>query len=258
MLTPLFFAQLIAIATNGRIVPRFEDLTPEKLGRAGLVRELAFGTTRDKMLVVEDCANSRAVTVFVRGSNKMIIDEAKRALHDALCVVRNLVKDNRVVYGGGAAEIACSIAVAKAADEIASIEQYAMRAFATALDAVPLALAENSGLSPIETLAEVKSRQVNEGNSQLGIDCAGKGTNDMKAQFVWDPAVSKRQQFLLATQLVRAILKIDDVVSLPHPACVPAPPPLVTAADLCERKRLTSADHEQRGRGRLLDGCGRS
>ncbi|KDE07529.1 T-complex protein 1 subunit epsilon [Microbotryum lychnidis-dioicae p1A1 Lamole] len=205
--------ELIAIATNGRIVPRFEDLTTEKLGKAGLVRELAFGTTRDKMLVIEDCDNSRAVTVFVRGSNKMIIDESKRALHDALCVVRNLVKDNRVVYGGGAAEIACSIAVAKAADEIASIEQYAMRAFATALDAIPLALAENSGLSPIETLADVKSRQVTEGNSRLGIDCANKGSNDMKAQFVFDPLISKRQQYLLATQLVRAILKIDDVIT---------------------------------------------
>jgi len=91
--------------------------------------------------------------------------------------VRNLVVDNRVVYGGGAADISCSIAVAKAADEIPSIEQYAMRAFASALDAIPLALAENSGLPPIETLAEVKSRQVKEGDSKLGVDCAGRGMN---------------------------------------------------------------------------------
>merc|ERR1711939_66402 len=204
--------ELIAIATNARIVPRFDDLSADKLGHAGIVRELSFGTTKDKMLVVEDCANSKAVTVFVRGSNKMIVDEGKRALHDALCVVRNLVVDNRVVYGGGAAEIASSIAVSKEADQIPSIEQYAMRAFATALDAVPLALAENSGLSPIETLAEVKSRQVNEQNSRLGIDCSGRGDNDMRNQFVVDPLISKRQQYLLATQLVRAILKIDDVI----------------------------------------------
>lgn len=64
--------ELIAIATNGRIVPRFEDLTAAKLGKAGIVREMSFGTTRDKMLVIEDCANTRAVTVFVRGSNKMV------------------------------------------------------------------------------------------------------------------------------------------------------------------------------------------
>jgi T-complex protein 1 subunit epsilon len=85
-----------------------------------------------------------------------------------------------------------------------------MRAFASALDAVPLALAENSGLSPIETLAEVKSRQVMEGNSKLGIDCNGRGENDMKKQFVYDPLISKRQQYLLATQMVRAILKIGE------------------------------------------------
>ena len=116
-------------------------------------------------------------------------------------------------------------------EQIPTIEQYAMRAFSAALDAVPLALAENSGLSPIETLTDVKSRQVKEGNSQLGIDCLSKGSNgvlillfswiididclrgwlaDMKEQFVYDPLISKRQQYLLATQLVRAVLKIGS------------------------------------------------
>ena len=180
--------ELIAIATNGRIVPRFEDLSAEKLGRAGLVREMSFGTTREKMLVIEECANTRAVTVFVRGSNKMIIDEAKRSLHDALCVVRNLVKDNRVVYGGGAAEIACSLAVEDAAVKSPGIEQYAMRAFADALDAIPMALAENSGLSPIETLAAIKSRQVREKNSRLGVDCMQTGSNGRSFPSRRDPS----------------------------------------------------------------------
>lgn len=204
--------ELIAIATSGRIVPRFEDLTAEKLGHAGIVRELSFGTTRDRMLVIEECANTRAVTAFVRGSNKMIVDEAKRALHDALCVVRNLVKDNRVVYGGGAAEIACSLAVADAADQTPGIEQYAMRAFSTALDAIPMALAENSGLSPIETLAAIKSRQVREKNTRLGVDCMATGTNDMRENFVIDPLIGKRQQLLLATQLCRMVLKVNNVI----------------------------------------------
>ncbi|KAJ5405291.1 Chaperone tailless complex polypeptide 1 [Penicillium sp. CMV-2018d] len=204
--------ELIAIATNGRIVPRFEDLTPDKLGTAGVVREMSFGTTREKMLVIEDCANTRAVTIFVRGSNKMIIDEAKRSLHDALCVVRNLVRDNRVVYGGGAAEIACSIAVEDAAVKSPGIEQYAMRAFADALDAVPLALSENSGLSPIETLASIKSRQVKEKNTRLGVDCMMTGTNDMREHFAIDPLIGKRQQLLLATQLCRMVLKINNVI----------------------------------------------
>ncbi len=169
--------ELIAIATNGRIVPRFEELSADKLGTAGKVREISFGTTKDRMLVIEECANTRAVTVFIRGGNKMIIDEAKRSLHDAMCVVRNLVRDNRVVYGGGAAEITSSLAVSKAADQISTLEQYAMRGFAAALDAVPLALAENSGLSPIESLSQVKSRQVTENNPRLGIDCNLSGDN---------------------------------------------------------------------------------
>jgi T-complex protein 1 subunit epsilon len=76
--------ELIAIATQGRIVPRFEDLTKEKLGKAGVVREVVFGTTRDKMLVIEDCANSRAVTIFVRGSNKMVCNLLDRVEHGIL------------------------------------------------------------------------------------------------------------------------------------------------------------------------------
>ncbi|RKF59998.1 T-complex protein 1 subunit epsilon [Erysiphe neolycopersici] len=204
--------ELIAIATNGRIVPRFEDLSPAKLGTAGIVRELSFGTTREKMLVIEECANTRAVTAFIRGSNKMIIDEAKRSLHDALCVVRNLIRDNRVVYGGGASEIACSLAVENAAVKSPGIEQYAMRAFAEALDAIPMALAENSGMSPIETLANIKSRQVTEGNSRLGVDCLQKGSNDMKEIYVIDPLIGKRQQLMLATQLCRMVLKVNSVI----------------------------------------------
>merc|ERR1719443_1858754 len=163
--------ELIAIATGGRIVPRFEELTTEKLGSAGSVRELTFGTTKDKMLVIEECKNSKAVTIFLRGGTRMIIEEAKRSMHDALCVVRNLVRDNRVVYGGGAAEISCAVAVSKEADNIKTIEQYAFRSFADALEQVPLALAENCGLPPIETLTDIKSKQISENNPALGVNC---------------------------------------------------------------------------------------
>ncbi|EDO49571.1 predicted protein [Nematostella vectensis] len=203
--------ELIAIATGGRIVPRFSELTSEKLGKAGIVRELSFGTTKDKMLVIEECHNSRAVTIFIRGGNKMIVGEAKRSIHDALCVVRNLVRDSRVVYGGGATELSCSIAIAKEADKISTIEQYAMRAYADALDNIPLALAENSGLNPIQTVADIKSRQVAEKNPRLGVDCMDSGINDMKTQHVIETLIGKKQQISLATQLVKMILKIDDI-----------------------------------------------
>ncbi|VDM30241.1 unnamed protein product [Hydatigera taeniaeformis] len=203
--------ELIAIATGGRIVPRFEELTAEKLGHAGVVRELTFGTTKDRMLVIEDCKNSKAVTCFIRGSSKMIVEEAKRSLHDALCVTRNLVRDPRVVAGGGACEIACAIRVADEAEKISTIEQYAMRAFADALESIPVALSENAGLPSIETVAYVKGRQVQEKNPHLGIDCLHTGTCDMKEQNVFETLTSKRAQIMLAVQLCKMILKIDDI-----------------------------------------------
>ena len=205
--------ELIAIACNARIVPRFVELTPEKLGTAGHVYEESFGTTKDRMIVIEDCPNSKAVTIFVRGGNRMIIDEAKRSLHDAICVVRNLVRSNKIVYGGGAAELTCSLKVFDASDQTGTIEQYAMRAFAEALEMTPCALAENSGLNPIAEVAAVKAMQVKEGKPYLGIDAMSRNTNDMKEQKVFETLIGKQQQIMLAAQVVRMILKIDDVIA---------------------------------------------
>ena len=205
--------ELIAIATGGRIVPGFQEIAPEKLGRAGSVREVSFGTTKERMLVIEDCDHANAVTVLIRGGNKMIVDEAKRSLHDAMCVVRNLIKDNRVVYGGGSAEIACSLAIGEYAETVSGIEQYAIRAFADALEDIPMALAENAGLNPITEVTSTKSRQISEGNHRLGIDCNQMGSSDMKDHLVFETLIGKQQQIQLASQVVKMILKIDDVIA---------------------------------------------
>ncbi|CAL8239984.1 unnamed protein product [Gadus morhua 'NCC'] len=189
--------ELIAIASGGRIALRFSELTTEKLGVAGVV--ICFGTTKDRMLVIEECRNSRAMTIFIRGGNKMIIEEAKRAVHDDLCVIRNLVRGNRIVYG--------------AVDKCPSLEQYAIRAFADALEVIPMALAENSGMNPIQTLTEVRAKQVSENKPHLGIDCMHANTNDMKQQHVIETLFGKKQQISLATQVVKMILKIDDIRS---------------------------------------------
>jgi len=205
--------ELIAIATGGRIVPRFEELSPEKLGKAGSVREVEFGTANDKMIFIEGCPNTKAVTVLVRGGNQMIVEEAKRSLHDAMCVTRNLIKDSRIVYGGGSAEIACAIKINDEAHKDSSVEQYAMRAFANALETIPLALAENAGFSPVATLSEIKAAQLKTNNPRLGVDCLQKGTSDMKSQMVFETLIGKQQQLLLATQVVKMILKIDDIMT---------------------------------------------
>lgn len=220
----------VAIATGGRIVARVEELSPDKLGRCGSVRQLSLGTNssrrQERILILEDCANQKAVTVLVRGGNKMIVEEAKRSLHDAMCVVRNLVIDNRVVYGGGSAEISCSIAIRKHADTVVGVDQYAIRAFADALDDIPLALAENAGLSPIEEVAAIKSRQVKENCPTIGlglmsVDQAELKTHgstayhstDMKELGVFETLIGKQEQLQLAAQVVKMILKIDDVIS---------------------------------------------
>ena len=214
--------EAVALATGARIIPRFEDISSDKLGYAEAVREISLGTSSDKIMVFEglqpqqttaDSVPHTISTVFIRGGNNMIIEEARRSLHDAMCVVRNLIRDPRVIYGGGSAEISCSLAVAEAAEHVGTVEQYALRAFSEALDIIPLTLARSSSIQPIETLAVVKAAQKKTGNHHLGIDCMRRNTIDMKEQNVFETLSSKVQQLLLATQVVRMILKIDEVIA---------------------------------------------
>lgn len=205
--------ELLAIATGARIVPRFSELSPQCLGSAKMVKEISFGTTNDKMIVIREGQVSKAVTILVRGSSKTVVDEAKRSLHDALCVTRNMIVDNRIAPGGGATELSASLAVYKEAEKIGSAEQYAVRSFADALEIIPLALAENSGYSPIEYVGNLKAKQAAEKNPALGVDCLRKGLNDMYLQGVYEATKSKIQQLQLATQVVKMILKIDDVIA---------------------------------------------
>lgn len=213
--------EAIALITGARIIPRFEDISSDKLGYAEIVREVSLGTSSDKVMIFEglqpqqttaDSVPHMISTVFIRGGNNMIIEEARRSLHDAMCVVRNLIRDPRVIYGGGSAEISCSLAIAEAAEHVGTVEQYALRAFSEALDIIPLTLARNSSIQPIETLAMVKAAQKKTG-ATTGIDCMQRNTIDMKEQSVFETLSSKVQQLLLATQVVRMILKIDEVIT---------------------------------------------
>lgn len=126
--------ELVAMATGARIIPRFQEISTEKLGQAGSIKELHFGTLDERMLVIEECAKAKAVTIFVRGGSEQIVDEAKRSIHDALCSIRNLIKCNKIVYGGGAPELACSVHLQEESSKISTVEQYAVRAFADALE----------------------------------------------------------------------------------------------------------------------------
>merc|ERR1712032_602563 len=118
---------------------------------------------------------------------------------------------NRIVYGGGSSEISCAIAVSAYADTVDTIEQHAIRAYADALEDTPMALAEHGGLDGIEAVSKIRAAQLSTGNSFLGVDAMGSDTIDMKAQRVFETLIGKQQQIMLATQLCRMILKIDDV-----------------------------------------------
>jgi len=191
--------ELLAVATGARIVPRFEEITQQKLGNAGRISEISFGTMGDKVILVQECEKSKAVTVMIRGGSKTICDEARRCLHDAICVVRNMIKNSNVVGGGGATELACSIAVANEADKIKGVEQYAVRAFADALEEIPMCLAENSGYNPIEYVAGLRKQQVTDDNAFVGVDAMHKGTTNMAEQGIYESVLSKCNQLELAT-----------------------------------------------------------
>ena len=204
--------ELLALATGARIIPRFEELHPQKLGFAGMVEELNFGTTSNNMLVVKDLSHLKAVSILVRGGSKTIVDEAHRAIHDALCVIRNLVREPRVIVGGGAAELSASIYIKQKADENPTVEQYAMRAYGDALEQICVVLAENSGLDPIQSLSEARSRQIEEKSHVYGIACLEGKVDDMRKLEVFETLASKKHQVQIATQLVKMILKIDDLI----------------------------------------------
>ena len=146
----------------------------------------------------------------------MIVQEAERSIHDALCVVSTLIRCNKIVWGGGASEIAASLAVQEYANEIDSTEQYAVKAFADALEQIPMALAENSGLNALKVLTQVKVDQTENKSAAYGIDCMGTNNTNMKELKIFETLLSKKGQLQLATQVVKMILKIDDVIE-PEP-----------------------------------------
>lgn len=163
--------ELLALATGARIVPRFEQLHPDKLGFAGKIEEISHGTSNANMVCVQELSASKAVTICIRGGSRTIIDETRRSLHDALCVVRNLIRDPRVVVGGGAAELNSSIHLRKMADQVATVEQYAIRGFADALEQICVVLADNTGIDAQKALSDAKSKQVKEDTHVYGIAC---------------------------------------------------------------------------------------
>src|SRR3990172_7336399 len=201
----------LAKATGGTIIASTKDLAADTLGEAKLVDEVKIGD--DKLVYVRDCKDPRAVTVVIRGGSEHVVDEAERSFHDALCVVRNAVEDRKVVAGGGSPEAETAKQLREYAVKVGGREQLAIEAYAEALETIPLTIAENAGLDPIDIMVELRSRHAEPGNKWFGVQVRTGKIADMLADDVIEPLRVKEQVIKSATEAASMLLRIDDVVS---------------------------------------------
>jgi thermosome len=211
----------LAKATGGKIVTKLDDITPSDLGYAAIVEERKIGD--DKMTFVEGCKNPQAVTILIRGSSERFTAEAERSLHDALCVVRDIIEEPRVVAGGGAPELEMSSTIRKYAETLPGKEQLAVNIFAEALETIAATLAENAGLQPIDVISELRSRH-DAGETWAGIEVREGKVQDMSKIGVFEPLIVKKQIIKSANDAACMILKIDDVIAAGKMKAPPGPP----------------------------------
>jgi T-complex protein 1 subunit delta len=192
-------------------VAHVDHMTSEKLGKADLVEEVEVGSGRMVKVTGLPAIGSRTASVLLRGSNKLVLDEAERSLHDALCVIRCLVQQPFMIPGGAAPEMEIAYQLSKWATSLSGMESYAVRDFAEALEVIPYTLAENAGLNPIHIVSQLRSLHA-QGESSMGINVKKGTVTNMREQKVIQPLLVTKSALELSTECVRMILKIDDIV----------------------------------------------
>jgi thermosome len=201
----------LAKATGGMIYTNLEDVSTAKLGYAGLVEERKI--MNDSWIFIEECKEPKSVVILIRGGTELIIDEVERAIHDTLCVIRDVIQDEKVVGGGGAPEIETAIRLRKYASTLGGREQLAVEVFADSLDIIPKTLAENSGLDQIDILMQLRAAH-QAGNKFAGYDMnASKVINNMMDIGVVEPTIVKIQAIKSSSEAASMILRIDDVIA---------------------------------------------
>lgn len=197
-------------ATGARIVNNLEDLGSKDLGSADLVEERKVET--DKWVFIEGCKHPKAVTILIRGGSQRVVDEAERSIHDALMVTKDVMEKPLIVAGGGSPESYVAGKLREWSSTLSGREQLAADKFAESLEVIPLALAENAGMDPIDTLTELRSKQT-KGSKWSGIDARGGKVVDMSKQDIVEPLSVKEQIIKSATEVASMILRIDDVIA---------------------------------------------
>uniref|UniRef100_A0A670YAT0 T-complex protein 1 subunit delta n=1 Tax=Pseudonaja textilis TaxID=8673 RepID=A0A670YAT0_PSETE len=193
-------------------VAHIDQFTGDMLGSAELAEEVNLNGS-GKLVKITGCASpGKTVTIVVRGSNKLVIEEAERSIHDALCVVRCLVKKRALIAGGGAPEIELALRLNEYSRILSGMESYCVRGYGEALEIIPSTLAENAGLNPISTVTELRNRHA-QGEKTAGINVRKGGISNILEELVVQPLLVSISALTLATETVRSILKIDDVVN---------------------------------------------
>ncbi|MGA9169293.1 MAG: thermosome subunit beta [Nitrososphaeraceae archaeon] len=208
-------------ATGARVVNNLDDLTDKDLGSAELVEERKVET--DKWVFIEGCKNPKAVTVLIRGGSQRVVDEADRSVHDALMVTKDVLEKPEIVAGGGSTEAYIANELKQWSGNLEGRAQLAVQKFAEALDSIPLGLAENAGMDPIDTMTELRAKG-SKGSKWIGVDVRNTVVADMFKQNVLEPVIVKEQIIKSATEAACMLLRIDDVIASSK-SKTPSPPP---------------------------------
>ncbi|AFK50711.1 thermosome subunit [Thermogladius calderae 1633] len=198
-------------ATGGRIVSNIDDLKPEDLGYAALVEERKIG--EDKMVFVEGCKNPRSVSIVIRGGLERLVDEAERSMRDALSAVADVIRDGKIVAGGGAVEAELAKHIRRFATKVGGKEQLAVEAFAKALEGLVVTLVENAGLDPVDIIMKLRASHEREEGTWTGVDLNSGDLVNMMERGVIEPLSVIANAIKAGTEAATIILRIDDVIA---------------------------------------------
>jgi len=216
----------LAKATGGRITTNLDDITTNDLGSAEIVQQKKVES--DKWVFIEGCKNPRSVTILIRGGSQRVVDEADRSIHDALMVVKDVVEKPSIVAGGGSPEAYLATELNEWAGSSDGREQLAIKQYAEALESIPLTIAENAGMDPIDSLITLRANQSN-GKQTVGINAREGKIGNMFSLDIVEPLAVKEQIIKSATEAACMILRIDDVIAVsggPSAGGPPGMPPM--------------------------------
>jgi thermosome len=209
-------------ATGARIVNNLDELSASDLGFAKLVEERKVET--DKWVFVEECKNPKSVSILVRGGSQRVVDEAERSVHDAIMAVKDVVEYPHILVGGGAPEALASLKLREWAATLSGREQLAAEKFADGIETIPIVLAENAGMDPLDTQVQLRSKSTStSGKARYGIDVINGKVADLAAKDIYEPLAVKEQVINAATEAACMILRIDDVIAASKPKDMPKP-----------------------------------